>query len=837
MGIDTLAGLVVDSALKGLIIYGAAGLVALASRRAAAATRHLAWSVATVAVLALPVFSASLPSWELPLRLKAPNAVPVAQTQIEPVSSSPDSGPEAATIDEPPVARAATDSVLVSDRPPAVPPAVPALPRLGLQGVSLGTWLVGLWAAGAVLTLLPAAAGLLSLRRLGRVPGPVAAGAAEAVLERVAGQLGLTRSVRLVWSRERVMPMTWGVWRPVILLPDSAESWTEERLEMVILHELAHVKRGDFAIMMLACLARAWHWFNPLAWLACFRLRVEQEHACDDLALGRGLDPSCYAAHLLAVVAQGGSGRRGRVQAVTMASAPARGIERRLRSILDPSRARCPLSRRRLSVAAALAMCLLAPLAAGRLGFTAPPPEGAAAASAPKEVAANDQGFAQQQADVLEQLRRLYVKAPDESALRAGAIKGMVDSLHDPYSSYLGPEELRGIEAQLRGSMSGVGARLRLVDKLVTIEGTLPGSPAEKAGIVPGDVIVEAEGQPLEGLDLAEVVKKVIGPAGTLVRLKIKHRDGREELLEITRSTIALRSVRGPRVGLEPPRWLIDPARTIAYMLVEQFASATPGELRDAVHALQAEGMKGLILDLRSCPGGLLQGASEVANLFLSDGTIVTFRGRDDAETVVRVEPGKALGEFPLLVLVNEQTASAAEIVAGALKDHGRAVLVGTRTHGKGSVQSLIKLKEGGGALRLTTSYYTLPSGRNINRAEGKAAWGVDPSEGDFVPMDLRRLEAIRERQLNRDPAQTAPAVDPDDLQLAAGLKAMAARLATGTFARVGLSTTDLTAQIQRREEIEKQRTALLGDLEKLDQELGALNQGGPKPGPSPDKG
>src|SRR5262249_34169025 len=157
--------------------------------------------------------------------------------------------------------------------------------------------------------------------------------------------------------------------------------------------------------------------------------------------------------------------------------------------------------------------------------------------------------------------------------------------------------------------------------------------------------------------------------------------------------------------------------------------------------------------------------------------------------------PEKSLGDFPLVVLINEQTASAAEVVAGALQDRGRAVLVGTRTTGKGSIQSLIMLKDGGGAIKLTTSYYNLPAGRNIDRAEGKPDWGVDPSEGQFVPM--------------------APN-DPDDPQLAAALKAMAARLTTGEFARAGQPRSALTAHLQRQD-AEKRRAALMKDIEQID--------------------
>jgi carboxyl-terminal processing protease len=238
--------------------------------------------------------------------------------------------------------------------------------------------------------------------------------------------------------------------------------------------------------------------------------------------------------------------------------------------------------------------------------------------------------------------------------------------------------------------------------------------------------------------------------------------------------------------------------------------------------------MKGLILDLRSCPGGTLEAAVGVASLFLPGGVIVTIQGRDGAEVTTSADAGKSLGDFPLVVLINEQTASAAEVVAGALQDRGRAVLVGTRTVGKGSVQSLMKLKEGSGAIKLTTAYYKLPSGRNIDRSEGNRRWGIDPNDGDFVPMDVRQLEALR-RVGPDQPRPGAAARDRTDPQLAAGLKAMTARLTTGEFAQAGRSKEALADYLRRREEIQKRRTALVDDLEKLDKELDELSRAEPR--------
>jgi carboxyl-terminal processing protease len=583
---------------------------------------------------------------------------------------------------------------------------------------------------------------------------------------------------------------------------------------MVLLHELAHVRRGDFVTGLLGRLACALYWFNPLAWLAAWRIRVEQERACDDLVLGRGLDPAAYARHLLEVLTRGASG--GPVRTIASAMAATGPIEHRLRWILDHSRVRAgrPLARRQAVLAALAVLGLVAPLAAGRprLAIAAATPDGAPAQAAPHS-------SADEPADVLEQLRRNYVKPPDEAALRAGALQGMVSALHDPYSMYLAPAELAEVETQLRGTVTGIGARLGTKDGRVSVEAPLPDSPAQRAGVAPGDVILEVDGASTAGLDLRAVAKRITGAPGTVVRLKLAHQDGREVVLEITRSAITLPTVRGlpgDQDGQRPG--MIDAEHKVGYGHIMQFAAATPVELGDAIRGLQAQGMKGLILDLRSCPGGMLEAAVGVASLFLPGGIVVTIQGRDGAEVATNADAAKSLGDFPLLVLINEQTSSAAEIVAGALQDHGRAVLVGTRTVGKGSVQTLFKLKEGSGAIKLTTAYYKLPGGRNIDRGAGNPRWGIDPNEGDFVPMDAHQREAAGNAG--------AGALDP---QLAAGLKAMIARLTTGEFARVGGSNEALASDLRRREEIQKRRTALLEDLEKLDKELDALSRGEPR--------
>ena len=185
----------------------------------------------------------------------------------------------------------------------------------------------------------------------------------------------------------------------------------------------------------------------------------------------------------------------------------------------------------------------------------------------------------------------------------------------------------------------------------------------------------------------------------------------------------------------------------IGYARISQFGTDTAAELRTTIGRLSGRGMKGLILDLRGCPGGLLSAAVETGQMFLSRGTIVTIRGRDEAAKPFTAEAPAIAPDVPLVVLVDGTTASAGEIVAGALKDNDRAVIVGSRTFGKGSVQSLVKLKDGSGAIRLTSAYYQLPRGANIDKREGKTSWGVDPTDGYYVPVDGKTRDAMTRKR------------------------------------------------------------------------------------------
>lgn len=818
-----LLGIVLDAALKGCVLLALAGVAALALRRDGAAARHLAWTSALGGLLVLPLLSAVLPRWGVTLPAR-PDVEGAWLAEAVPAPEPP--APEAPTPQEDrrkaPSAFVRREPVRLAPRPAAGEPPPVVAP------VSAGVWLLRVWALGVAVALVPPLLGVASLARLARSTRPVTDPARLRLLDRLRRQLGLTREVRLVQSARRVMPMTWGVFRPTLLLPDDADAWPEDALRVVLLHELAHVRRWDCLTQLLAGFACALHWFNPLAWLALAQARGEQERACDDCVLNSGSDPSDYAEQLLMIA----SGRRSSLLSgsVALAMAASSRIERRLRSILDTKRGRRPLSSWRLVLAAAAAVGCALPLASLTVRTAAAEPPKVAAQLQVQP--ANVEAALKDPAEVLAAVRAHYIKDTDESELRHGAIRGLMDALHDPHSQYLDPKQTAGLNRQIQGTLTGIGVMLELKGGRPAVRNVLPNSPAHKAGVKTGDVITEIDGKATEGLEMNEITRRIIGPPGAPVSLTLEA-DGRVRAKPtITRAAIQIESVEGFSRG-EDHRWsfLLDPAHRIGYAHVNQFSPTTAKDLGAALEALDGQGLKGLVLDLRDCPGGLLDAALSCVNLFLAKGKILSVRGRGQDEKTFEADGKAPLADVPLVVLINGQTASAAEIVSGALKDNDRAVLVGSRTYGKGSVQTLISLKDNQGAIKLTTAYYYLPGGRNIDRVSGKKEWGVDPTEGDVVPLNAQQAEALRKRREARgatdSPAKPAAEVTPErlateesDPQLAAALKALIAKATKGEFAKVGEPAGQHVAHDDRLEQAQKRREALLDDLKKVEREL-----------------
>ena len=310
--------------------------------------------------------------------------------------------------------------------------------------------------------------------------------------------------------------------------------------------------------------------------------------------------------------------------------------------------------------------------------------------------------------DVFERVRADYVEKPDDSKLIEQAINGMLNGL-DPHSSYMDPKNFRDMQVQTKGEFGGLGIEVTMEDGLVKVVTPIDETPAAKAGVMANDVITQLDGEQVQGLTLNQAVEKMRGPVNTKIKLTIM-RKGQDKPIEvsITRDVIRVRSVRMRTEGDD-----------IGYIRITQFNEQTSDGLRKAISditaQIQNDKLKGYVLDLRNNPGGLLDQAISVSDAFLERGEIVSTRGRNAEETQrYSARAGDLTKNKPIIVLINGGSASASEIVAGALQDHKRATILGTRSFGKGSVQTIIPLGNNNGALRLTTARYYTPSGKSI---------------------------------------------------------------------------------------------------------------------------
>jgi carboxyl-terminal processing protease len=342
--------------------------------------------------------------------------------------------------------------------------------------------------------------------------------------------------------------------------------------------------------------------------------------------------------------------------------------------------------------------------------------------------------------DVLAIIQNQYVEETEPREVIYGAVRGMLRAL-DPHSSFLDPESYREMQVETSGSFGGLGIEITVRDDQLTVVAPIEGTPAWRAGVQSGDRIIKIEGLATKDMTLPEAVKRMRGPKGTKVTITIM-REGQKELQDVTvvREVIQVQSVRSQEI--EPG---------FGYVRIRQFQERTAKDLEGAIEKLEKTGrFAGLVLDLRNNPGGLLSSAVEVSERFLGDGKLVVYtEGRVRNQNMRFVAHAKhAVTEIPLVVLVNHGSASASEIVAGAIQDHGRGVVLGQQTFGKGSVQTIIPLPDGSG-LRLTTAKYFTPKGRSIH-GKGIAPDIVIelPKEPDGVRPPAPQSEA---EQLKRD--------------------------------------------------------------------------------------
>lgn len=356
--------------------------------------------------------------------------------------------------------------------------------------------------------------------------------------------------------------------------------------------------------------------------------------------------------------------------------------------------------------------------------------------------------------EALNEIQKKYVEEKDSKELIYGAIRGMMNTL-DPHSTFLSPEEFKELEIETSGIFSGIGIEITSKDGILTVVSPIEGTPADKAGLLPGDKILQIEEKSTKNMTLNEAVRLIRGQKGTKVNLMILHEGAKEPVkYAIIREVIPIKSVKS--------KMLED---GYGYIRISTFQEKTDDDLQTHLNKLEGSkgGLKGLILDLRNDPGGLLNEAVKVADEFLESGLIVYTQGRLKEQNLkFYAHPNKLKHNYPLVVLVNEGSASASEIVAGALQDQKRAILLGTPTFGKGSVQTIIPLDDNAG-IKLTTARYYTPSGRSIQAKgitpdiliKGKPLKKGEPLEKE--PKILREKDLERHMLEEKKGKETAP--------------------------------------------------------------------------------
>ena len=346
--------------------------------------------------------------------------------------------------------------------------------------------------------------------------------------------------------------------------------------------------------------------------------------------------------------------------------------------------------------------------------------------------------------DTLDQVERNYVKDISRRQLVEAAIQGVLREL-DPYSGYISPEDMNQFRDTVESEFGGIGIRISTDNRQLRVLSPLVGTPAYEAGVLAGDRIVKINGESTKGFRIDDAVKRLKGKPGSDVTITVIHPGkSEEEEITIVRRMIQVETVMGDhREADDSWSFVIDEGKRIGYIQLTAFSRDTAGELRKQLTRLKEAGIRGLILDLRFNPGGLLSSAIEVSDMFVSKGRIVSTEGRNTKTRAWDAKEGDTFTDFKMVVLVNRFSASASEIVSACLQDHGRAVVMGERTWGKGSVQNVIELEEGDSALKLTTATYHGPSGKNINRlpdAKDDDEWGVTPNDGYRLRLNDKQM-------------------------------------------------------------------------------------------------
>lgn len=432
-----------------------------------------------------------------------------------------------------------------------------------------------------------------------------------------------------------------------------------------------------------------------------------------------------------------------------------------------------------------------------------------------------------------------YVDPIDAPAMQRAAMEAMTKALGDPYTLYIPPADEGAFRRQLSGSYVGIGVELDLDDGRPIVITAIDGSPAMEAGILAGDTILFVDGKSTEGIGAATLESLLPGAPGTVAALVIRRADGNERTLNVPRRVVETPSVKGILRDADGWRFTIDSDRRVAYIRIAQFNDRTVAEVDAALARIRADGVSGIILDMRDNGGGSLTAAVGVVDRFISEGAIVSIRGRGDTGRTWDATSSPEDMHIPMVVLINQGSASASEVVAGALRDNGCAKIIGTRSYGKGSVQDVLQLPDGAGTVKITTARYYLPSGTSPHRAVGASRWGVEPDTGFRVPMtEEQSIARAAARQLreaggtassppvswNSSASITRVAHDP---QLAGAVDAIQGYLDMVEWPVVGDLSGDVGAGSDELRSSIEYRRRLLDELQKTDQAISTLRSSG----------
>lgn len=404
----------------------------------------------------------------------------------------------------------------------------------------------------------------------------------------------------------------------------------------------------------------------------------------------------------------------------------------------------------------------------------------------------SDEGLQELFSTVRYHIKNEYVDQVSNQDLMFGAIRGMLQALEDPHTRFMTPDEYNELQVETRGNFGGLGIEISIRDNVLTVISPIEDTPAYRAGIKPNDKIIEINKKPTRDMTLTEAVKLLRGTPGTSVNISVV-REGEDEILyfDIVREVIKIQVVNSE---------ILD--GNIGYIRLRQFSNTAPDDLKKVLLDFQNKKVKGIILDLRWNPGGLLDAAVKIANFFIKEGDIVSTRGRrSELDRVFRANPKQAIvSDLPVIVLANEGSASASEIVTGAIKDHKRGLFIGTKTFGKGSVQNVIPLMYNT-ALALTIQKYYTPAGHSIHKTGIQPDIEVQPL--DFTREDRRHYRELREKNIVQDFVKQNPQYNAETIQKFKKL-----------IESKGLGLTDYALKRTLKEEYDKNKMRPLIDLE-----------------------